>query len=68
MVAGFAKSAALLTQIMNLRRLAPDIQEEVLFLPRVLRGKEPFVVLMIASSLMYVTSPPSHANSACHGR
>jgi hypothetical protein len=32
---------ARLSQIMNLRLLAPDIQEEVLFLPRVLRGRDP---------------------------
>lgn len=32
---------ARVTQIMNLLHLAPDIQEEVLFLPRVERGKEP---------------------------
>ncbi|HEX5470413.1 MAG TPA: hypothetical protein VFW73_00925 [Lacipirellulaceae bacterium] len=34
-------SRARVTQIMNLLRLAPDIQEEVLFLPRIERGKEP---------------------------
>ena len=32
---------ARITQIMNLRLLAPDIQEEVLFLPRVLSGRDP---------------------------
>lgn len=32
---------ARVTQIMNLRYLAPDIQEELLFLPRIERGKEP---------------------------
>ena len=32
---------ARLTQIMNLLHLAPDIQEALLFLPRVERGKEP---------------------------
>lgn len=30
-----------ITQIMNLLNLAPDIQEELLFLPRVMRGKDP---------------------------
>lgn len=30
-----------MTQIMNLLHLAPDIQEELLFLPRVERGKDP---------------------------
>ena len=30
-----------MTQIMNLNHLAPDIQEELLFLPRVTRGREP---------------------------
>ncbi len=33
-------SRARMTQIMNLLHLAPDIQEEVLFLPRIERGKE----------------------------
>ena len=31
---------ARLTQIMNLRFLAPDIQEEILFLPRVHQGRD----------------------------
>lgn len=30
-----------MTQIMNLNHLAPDIQEELLFLPRIARGREP---------------------------
>jgi hypothetical protein len=34
-------SRARLTQIMNLLQLAPDIQEEILFLPCVERGREP---------------------------
>ncbi len=29
------------TQIMNLLLLAPDIQEEILFLPRIINGKDP---------------------------
>jgi len=29
------------TQIMNLLNLAPDIQEEILFLPRTLQGYDP---------------------------
>jgi len=32
---------ARLTQIMNLLHLAPDIQEEILFLPRVTSGRDP---------------------------
>jgi len=32
---------ARVTQIMNLLHLAPDIQEEILFLPEVLEGKDP---------------------------
>ena len=32
---------ARLTQIMNLLRLAPEIQEAILFLPRVERGRDP---------------------------
>ena len=34
-------SRARLTQIMNLLQLAPDIQENILFLPRVARGRDP---------------------------
>ncbi len=34
-------SRARLTQIMNLRLLAPDIQEDLLNLPRVLKGRSP---------------------------
>ncbi len=34
-------SRARVTQIMNLLQLAPDIQEHVLFLPRIARGREP---------------------------
>ncbi|HPD29070.1 MAG TPA: hypothetical protein PLL20_03680 [Phycisphaerae bacterium] len=32
---------ARVTQIMNLLNLAPDIQEEVLFLPRTIQGRDP---------------------------
>ena len=32
---------ARLCQIMNFRQLAPDIQEEILFLPRVTQGRDP---------------------------
>ena len=35
---------ARITQIMNLLYLAPDIQEEILYLPRVLRGRAPFLL------------------------
>ncbi len=34
-------SRARATQIMNLNFLAPDIQEDILFLPRVERGRDP---------------------------
>ena len=34
-------SRARVTQIMNLLLLAPDIQEEILFLPRTLSGRDP---------------------------
>ena len=34
-------SRARLTQIMNLLNLAPDIQEEILLLPRTTSGREP---------------------------
>jgi hypothetical protein len=32
---------ARVTQIMNLLNLAPDIQDELLFLPRTLKGRDP---------------------------
>ncbi len=32
-----------ITQIMNLLHLAPDIQEEILFLPRTVKGRDPIV-------------------------
>lgn len=34
-------SRARISQIMNLLLLAPEIQEQILFLPRVLRGRDP---------------------------
>jgi len=34
-------SRARITQVMNLLMLAPDIQEEILFLPRTVRGRDP---------------------------
>src|SRR5215211_7835889 len=36
-------SRARISQIMNLLLLAPDVQEAVLFLPRVERGRDPVV-------------------------
>jgi len=42
------------TQIMNLLHLAPDIQEEVLFLPRTEKGRAPIILAQlqpIASTL-----------------
>ena len=35
---------ARVTQIMNLLNLAPDIQEAILFLPRIDRGRAPFIL------------------------
>jgi len=40
-------SRARITQIMNLVLLAPDIQEEVLFLPRVERGRDPVLLAQL---------------------
>ncbi len=40
---------ARITQIMNLRLLAPDIQEQLLFLPRVDRGDDPLVLRHLQS-------------------
>lgn len=37
-------SRARVTQIMNLLMLAPEIQEKLLFLPRVMQGEDPVVV------------------------
>ena len=34
-------SRARITQIMNMNFLAPDLQEEILFLPRVTKGRDP---------------------------
>jgi hypothetical protein len=38
---------ARVTQIMNLRCLAPDIQEDILFLPLTQRGRDPIRELMV---------------------
>ena len=35
-------SRARVTQIMNLLHLAPDIQEQILFLPPITKGKDPY--------------------------
>ena len=37
-------SRARVTQIMNLLCLAPDIQEEILFLPKTERGRDPIIL------------------------
>jgi len=37
-------SRARVTQIMNLLCLAPDIQEQILFLPRTERGRDPIIL------------------------
>ena len=41
---GSAGTPARITQIMNLTLLAPDIQEELLFLPKVASGRDPLVL------------------------
>lgn len=45
---------ARVTQIMNLLLLAPDIQEEILFLPRIERGRDPITErhLRVISSIV----------------
>jgi hypothetical protein len=50
-IANYAELACLgqvtrarITQIMNLLQLAPDLQEEILFLPRTRHGRDPFHV------------------------
>ncbi len=40
-------SRARVTQIMNLLHLAPDIQEEILFLPRTESGRDPIREIML---------------------
>jgi hypothetical protein len=40
-------SRARVTQIMNLLQLAPDIQEEILFLPRTAKGRDPIREIML---------------------
>ena len=40
-------SRARVTQIMNLLQLAPDIQEDILFLPRTHRGRDPIREIMV---------------------
>jgi len=40
-------SRARITQIMNLLLLAPDIQEEILFLPRTRSGRDPIREIML---------------------
>lgn len=38
---------ARMTQIMNLLQLAPDIQEQLLFMPRVERGRDPVILAQL---------------------
>jgi len=38
---------ARVTQIMNMLQLAPDIQEDILFLPRTVKGRDPIREIMI---------------------
>jgi hypothetical protein len=40
-------TCARVTQIMNLVQLAPDIQEAILFLPRVERGQDPIILAQL---------------------
>ena len=42
-------SRARVTQIMNLLHLAPDIQKEILFLPRTQHGRDPVREIMVRS-------------------
>lgn len=35
---------ARITQVMNLLYLAPDLQEQILFLPRTVRGRDPLIL------------------------
>jgi len=56
---------ARISQIMNLLNLAPDIQEDILFLPRVLAGKDPVTehqVREIAVELSWLRQREKWAN------
>lgn len=44
-----------MTQIMNLLNLAPDIQEELLFLPRVTNGRDPIHEKMLRPIAAHVS-------------
>ena len=48
---------ARVTQIMNLTLLAPDIQEELLFWPRIERGKDP----LFLRDLLPIAAEPDFA-------
>ncbi len=54
---------ARITQIMNLRLLAPDIQEELLFMPRIERGRTPVHL----RQLQPIASVPDCASSGNYG-
>ena len=61
-IANFAEAAALgsitrarISQIMNLINLAPDIQEELLFMTRPIRGNEP----VLLAELQPICSEPA---------
>lgn len=45
---------ARVTQIMNLLLLAPDIQEAILFLPRIERGREPILLRQLHTITMSI--------------
>jgi len=47
-------TCARITQIMNLLYLAPDIQEDILFLDRVTKGKDPIVEKLVGKLAMEV--------------
>jgi hypothetical protein len=40
-------SRARITQIMNLRLLSPDLQEQILFLPPIARGRDPIHLALV---------------------
>ena len=64
-------SRARVTQIMNLNFLAPDIQEDLLFLPRVERGRDPIrehAVRAIAATLDWGKQRRMWASVFRHGR
>jgi hypothetical protein len=57
-------SRARMTQIMDLLLLAPDVQEDLLFLPRTVRGRDPVTL----RAMRYVYGTPVWAEQRARWR